>query len=134
MEPKQLRVEADKCHIMLNVPIYLTEATIPMLRKMFALICRYSYQNEQTIQDMEPCLSDILEDYKKIWANESLRFQEEYRDPKFHSKTREEAAAIRLRNDRLMKAAKLAKKDYERFQRIIDIWNETKTKYYIKEN
>lgn len=37
MEQKQLRVEADKCHMILNIPVYLTDATIPQLRKIVCI-------------------------------------------------------------------------------------------------
>ena len=135
MEQKQLKVEADKCHIILNIPVYLTDATIPQLRKMFALICRYGYQNEQTIQAINSSMSEILEHLKADWANKSRIFQTEYKYLTYdYSKTRKQAAAIRANNKSLMADVKSAKKTYERFQKIIALWNETKNKYNVKEN
>lgn len=135
MEQKQLRVEADKCHIVLNIPVYLTDATIPQLRKMFVLICRYSYQNEQTIRAIDASTSEILEHLKADWANKSRIFQTEYKDLTYdYNKTRKQAAAIRANNKSLMADFTSAKKTYERFQKIIALWNETKNKYNVKEN
>lgn len=131
MEQKQLRVEANKCHMILNVPVYLTDATIPQLRKMFALICRYSYQNEQTIQAIDASMPEILGHLKTDWANKSRIFQTEYKDPTYN-KTRKQAAAIRANNKSLMADVKSAKKTYERFQKIIALWNETKNKYHME--
>ena len=131
MEQKQLRVEADKCHMILNIPVYLTDATIPRLRKMFALICRYSYQNEQTIQAITAGMPEILEHLKADWAAKSRIFQTEYKDPTF-SRTKKQAAAIRANNKLLIADVKSAKKTYERFQKIIEIWNETKIKYHME--
>lgn len=131
MEQKQLRVEADKCHMVLNIPVYLTDATIPQLRKMFALICRHSYQNEQTIQAITAGMPEILEHLKADWAAKSRIFQTEYKDPTF-SRTKKRAAAIRANNKLLMAEVKSAKKTYERFQKIIAIWNETKIKYHME--
>lgn len=131
MEQKQLRVEADKCHIVLNIPVYLTDATIPQLRKMFVLICRYSYQNEQTIQAITTSMPEILEHLKADWTNKSRIFQTEYKDPTFN-RTKKQAAAIRIRNKSLMADVKSAKKTYERFQKIIAIWDETKIKYHME--
>ena len=131
MEQKQLRVEADKCHMILNIPVYLTDATIPQLRKMFALICRYSYQNEQTIQEVNESIVEILAHLKADWAAKSRIFQTEYKDPTF-SRTKKQAAAIRANNKSLMADVKSAKKTYERFQKIIAIWDETKIKYHME--
>ena len=131
MERKQLRVEADKCHIVLNIPVYLTDATIPQLRKMFALICRYSYQNEQTIQAIDASMPEILGHLEADWAAKSRIFQTEYKDPTF-SRTKKQAAAIRANNKSLMADVKSAKKTYERFQKIIAIWDETKIKYHME--
>ena len=131
MEQKQLRVEADKCHMILNIPVYLTDATIPQLRKMFALICRHSYQNEQTIQAITAGMPEILEHLKADWAAKSRIFQTEYKDPTF-SRTKKQAATIRANNKSLMADVKSAKKTYERFQKITAIWNETKIKYYME--
>ena len=131
MERKQLRVEADKCHIVLNIPVYLTDATIPQLRKMFALICRYSYQNEQTIQAIDASMPEILGHLKADWAAKSRIFQTEYKDPTF-SRTKKQAAAIRANNKSLMADVKSAKNTYERFQKIIAIWDETKIKYHME--
>lgn len=131
MEQKQLRVEADKCHMILNIPVYLTDATIPQLRKMFALICRHSYQNEQTIQAITAGMPEILEHLKVDWAAKSRIFQTEYKDPTF-SRTKKQAAAIRANNKLLIADVKSAKKTYERFQKIIEIWNETKIKYHME--
>lgn len=75
MEQKQLRVEADKCHMILNIPVYLTDAAIPQLRKMFTLICRHSYQNEQTIQAITAGMPEILEHLKADWAAKSRIFR-----------------------------------------------------------
>lgn len=131
MEQKQLRVEADKCHMILNIPVYLTDATIPQLRKMFALICRYSYQNEQTLQEVNESMVEILAHLKADWAAKSRIFQTEYKDPTF-SRTKKQAAAIRANNKSLMADVKSAKKTYERFQKIIAIWDETKIKYHME--
>ena len=131
MDRKQLRVEADKCHIVLNIPVYLTDATIPQLRKMFALICCYSYQNEQTIQALDASMPEILEHLKADWAAKSRIFQTEYKDPTF-SRTKKQAATIRANNKSLMADVKSAKKTYERFQKITAIWNETKIKYHME--
>lgn len=133
MERKQLRVEADKCHIVLNIPVCLTDATIPQLRKMFALICCYSYQNEQTIQAIDASMPEILGHLKADWANKSRIFQTEYKDLTYdYNKTRKQAAAIRANNKSLMADVKSAKKTYERFQKIIAIWDETKIKYHME--
>ena len=131
MEQKQLRVEADKCHMILNIPVYLTDATIPQLRKMFALICRHSYQNEQTIQAVNESMVEVLAHLKADWAAKSRIFQTEYKDPTF-SRTNKQAAAIRANNKSLMADVKSAKKTYERFQKIIAIWDETKIKYHME--
>lgn len=131
MEQKQLRVEADKCHMILNIPVYLTDATIPQLRKMFTLICRHSYQNEQTIQAVNESMMEILAHLKADWAAKSRIFQTEYKDPTFN-RTKKQAAAIRANNKSLMADVKSAKKTYERFQKIIGIWNETKIKYHME--
>ena len=131
MKQKQLRVEAGKCHIILNIPVYLTDATIPQLRKMFALICRHSYQNEQTLQEVNESMVEILAHLKADWAAKSRIFQTEYKDPTF-SRTKKQAAAIRANNKSLMADVKSAKKTYERFQKIIAIWDETKIKYHME--
>lgn len=131
MEQKQLRVEADKCHMILNIPVYLTDATIPQLRKMFTLICRHSYQNEQTIQAVNESMVEILAHLKADWAAKSRIFQTEYKDPTF-SRTKKQDAAIRANNKSLMADVKSAKKTYERFQKIVGIWNETKIKYHME--
>lgn len=131
MEQKQLRVEADKCHMILNIPVYLTDATIPQLRKMFTLICRHSYQNEQTIQAVNESMMEILAHLKADWAAKSRIFQTKYKDPTF-SRTKKQAAAIRANNKLLIADVKSAKKTYERFQKIIEIWNETKIKYHME--
>ena len=131
MEQKQLRVEADKCHMILNIPVYLTDATIPQLRKMFTLICRHSYQNEQTIQAVNESMVEILAHLKADWAAKSRIFQTEYKDPTF-SRTKKQAATIRANNKSLMADVKSAKKTYERFQKIVGIWNETKIKYHME--
>ena len=76
-------------------------------------------------------MPEILEHLKADWTNKSRIFQTEYKDPTFN-RTKKQAAAIRIRNKSLMADVKSSKKTYERFQKIIAIWDETKIKYHME--
>lgn len=78
-------------------------------------------------------MPEILGHLKADWANKSRIFQTEYKDLTYdYNKTRKQAAAIRANNKSLMADVKSAKKTYERFQKIIAIWDETKIKYHME--
>lgn len=49
MESTKVQLEFDRCRMILNLPNYLDDMGIRQIKKMFMLVHRYKYQNEQAI-------------------------------------------------------------------------------------
>lgn len=128
MELTKVQLEFDKCHVILNLPVYLEEAGIRQLKKMFTLICRYKYQNEQEISNLENYMKQHLDLLNADWREKSIIYQREYQNHKYVSSPKL-AAEMKRNNKRRENACWACKKKYERFQKIIGYWNEIKNKY-----
>lgn len=128
MDRSEIKIEAGKCHILLSIPAYFDECTIPKMKRMFVLIHRYNYQNEQAIKDLESCMKSYSDELNAIWGVESKAYQRNYRDPR-DARTKELAYPIKNNNEKLLNKVKRAKRQYDRFQKIIGYWNDIKVKY-----
>lgn len=129
MESTKVQLEFGKCHMILNLPVYLDDTTsIRQLKKMFTLIHRYKYQNEQAISDLENYMKHHLKDLKADWSEKSIIYQREYQHHAYISSPKI-AAEMKRNNKRRENACWACKKRYERFQKIIGYWNEIKNKY-----
>lgn len=115
--------------MILNLPVYLDDTTsIRQLKKMFTLIHRYKYQNEQAISDLENYMKQHLKDLKADWSEKSIIYQREYQHHAYISSPKI-AAEMKRNNKRRENACWACKKKYERFQKIIEYWDEIKNKY-----
>ena len=129
MQSTKVQLEFDKCHMVLNLPVYLDDATsIRQLKKMFTLIHRYKYQNEQAISDLESYMKQHLEDLEADWSEKSRIYQREYQHHAYILSPKI-AAEMKRNNKRRENACRACKKRYERFQKIIGYWDEIKSKY-----
>lgn len=101
----------------------LLEHDIRKQNKIWTLICKEGYRWPEII-----CL---LDQYIPEWVEEqkSIQFQREYRDPKC-IKDKKERRAIKGKNDSMLTALKIAKKDYERSCKVLKNYIELKEKYY----
>lgn len=129
MESTKVQLEFGKCHVILNLPVYLDDTTsIRQLKKMFTLIHRYKYQNEQAISDLENYMKQHLKGLKADWSEKSIIYQREYQDHQFVLSPKI-AAEMKRNNKRRENACWACKKKYERFQTVIRHWDEIKNKY-----
>lgn len=128
MELTKVQLEFDKCRMTLTLPVYLEIAGIRQIKKMFTLIHRYKYQNEQAISDLENCMKQHLDLLNADWREKSIIYQREYQNHKYVSSPKL-AAEMKRNNKRRENACWACKKKYERFQKIIGYWNEIKSKY-----
>lgn len=96
------------------------------------MIFEERYRNEETIQALNEYIPEMSIFLHEKWNEASLKYQNEYRDPTWflrqNPSLKKEVASIRAKNKRMLNAVKSAKKNYENFQKVIDTWNEAKTK------
>lgn len=126
MESTKVQLEFGKCHMILNLPNYLDDMGIRQIKKMFTLVHWYKYQNEQAMSDLEDYMKRHLKDLKADWSEKSLIYQREYQDHQFVLSPK---IAAEMNNKRRENACWACKKKYERFQKIIEYWDEIKNKY-----
>lgn len=117
MESTKVQLEFDRCHMILNLPNYLDDMGIRQIKKMFTLVHRYKYQNEQAMLDLEDYMKRHLKDLKADWSEKSIIYQREYQEE------------MKRNNKRRENACWACKKKYERLQKIIGYWDEIKNKY-----
>ncbi len=119
-----ITISADKfCAVI--YPDMLPEHAIPKLRKIFTLMFRFCWENEEAIQSMDEYISEIVPAAK----TDLDRAVCEYRTD-FGSKETSEAA--RAKNRKLSQAVGLAEHRYERWLKIQSAWNAVKQKYAEK--
>ena len=128
MESTKVQLEFDRCHMILNLPNYLDGMGIRQIKRVFVLIHRYKYQNEQAMSDLEDYMKRHLEDLKADWSEKSIIYQREYQDHQFVLSPKI-AAEMKRNNKRRENACWACKKKYERFQTVIRHWDEIKNKY-----
>lgn len=83
MESTKVQLEFDRCHMILNLPNYLDDMGIRQIKKMFTLVHRYKYQNEQAMSDLEDYMKRHLKDLKADWSEKSIIYQREYQNHQF---------------------------------------------------
>lgn len=128
MESTKVRLEFDRCRMILNLPNYLDDMGIRQIKKMFMMVHRYKYQNEQAMSDLEDYMKRHLKDLKADWSEKSIIYQREYQAHQFVLSPKI-AAEMKRNNKRRENSCWACKKKYERFQKIIEYWNEIKNKY-----
>jgi hypothetical protein len=69
--------------MILNLPNYLDDMGIRQIKKMFTLVHRYKYQNEQAMSDLEDYMKRHLKDLKADWSEKSIIYQREYQNHQF---------------------------------------------------
>lgn len=84
--------------------------------------------NEETVETLDEYIPEWVQAHKDGWRDASVAFQQKYRDPK-RGATKKEQAAIKRENDVLFAEVKRQKKAYERSEKILTIWTETKSRY-----
>lgn len=87
-----------------------------------------SPENERTVEVLDAYIPEWIQDLKGEWHDASVKFQQEYRDPK-RGTTKEKRDAIKRENDSLFRKVKQTKKSYERSEKILTIWTETRARY-----
>jgi len=109
----------------------LHELPITNIRKLFRLVFRYDWENEDAILTTGLYLEDIVPDSKRAWDDASARFQREWRKIEKPAGRRTKAqihaaAELKAHNDELTRTVKTCKAKYERWVKIQALWNDTK--------
>ena len=83
--------------------------------------------NEETVGVLDKFIPEWVTEHKDAWAKASKVFVTEYRDPKFSGTTG--MAFIKRENNLLHAEVKRQKKAYERSEKILTLWTDTKSRY-----
>ena len=134
MIQRSLEFKCHRCQINLNMPTAMEEMSIVNLRKFFKLMNEEYWRNEDSTRLFFSYIPEIQADLRDKWNEESLTFQNEYRDPRFDASgnyidEKTERDKRRNYNDKLSDRVKAAKARYERFQRRIPKLEELKEQY-----
>lgn len=126
-----LPVEYQKCHMTIRLPEFLKDCTLANKKKIFRMIFEERYRNEETIRILNEYIPEMDISLREKWHEASHKYQNEYRDPTWflrqNPNRKKEVISIKAKNKRMLNEVVSAKKDYERFQKVIDIWNKAKT-------
>ena len=125
------------CTITLKVPYALVHLPMPKLKKLIRIVgawCGWGEDdNREALRKLFDAVPIVRDDLKDQWDQGSLRFQREYRDPKFdsngHMREKMDREKVRYANKRLLEAVKQAKKDYESFLKKMAALEELKALY-----
>ena len=85
-------------------------------------------ENERTVEALDAYIPEWVQDNKAAWADASVTFQRQYKDPK-RGATKKERDAIKRENDSLFRKVKETKKSYERSEKVLTAWTEIKGRY-----
>lgn len=108
---------------------HLNSFTVADLRKLLNLLGGEHWNNREAVELLDSYLPEKIASTKELWRQAAYTYQDQYRLPdNYPPKRRRE---IKAANTRLINAVKSAKALHERWVKIRDIWNETKTKFKI---
>ena len=117
---------ADTFQAAIYLPM-LNEQTITNIRKLFRLMFRYDWENEEAIQITELYLQNAVEDTLQAWKVKSQECTDGYIDAKGPSvlglKRKDELKIIR-ENNRLLRAVKEAKRTHENWVKINSVFHQ----------
>ena len=85
--------------------------------------------NEETVAVLDAYIPEWVAEHKQGWADASKVFSNGYRDTKFMNASAKEKSAVKRENDRLYAEVKRQKKAYERSEKVLTAWTDTKTRY-----
>lgn len=127
-----MRFQQDTCQITLYLP-KIHELPLSNIRKLFSMMLSEPWNNEQAITDTGPYLEAAVEDSKAAWGEASKSYQHGWRhiEKPIRRQTKQEihaAAEIRANNEALIRAVKRTKAQYERWVKVLALWNDTKHK------
>ena len=132
MREQVIMIKWPSGHYHLYLPNALDNISITDLKKrVFAWLFKnlwVSPENERTVEALDAYIPEWIQGHKDEWKDASSKFQREYRDPK-RGATKEEQAAIKRENDALFSKVKKLKKSYERSEKVLTAWTETKSRY-----
>ena len=80
------------------------------------------------MEALDAYIPEWVQDNKAAWADASVAFQRQYKDPK-RGATKKERDAIKRENDSLFRKVKETKKSYERSEKVLTAWTEIKGRY-----
>ncbi len=124
-----ITISADKfCAVIF--PDKLPEHSITKLRKIFTLMFRFCWENEEDIQSMDEYISEIVPAAKADLDRAVCEYRTDFISLERVSK--KDAEAARAKNRKLSQAVGSAERRYERWLKIQSAWNAIKQKYVEK--
>ena len=105
----------------------LNELLVTNIRKLFRLVFRYDWENEEAIQITGLYAQNAVEDSLQAWKVKSQEYIDGYIDPKgplVSGLKREDKLIIIQENKRLQRAVKDAKRTHEQWVKINTIFHE----------
>lgn len=132
MDNTVIKFDMDCCHIELNCPYFLQHMTLAKLKKVFELMCKQSWRNEQAIDTTQQYIELCIAEAKAQWHEASSKYQNGYVDTKFrYGLTKPQKQSIEKENKRLLDTVKRTKTAYERMVKIQDLFNAVKQKFSV---
>ena len=105
----------------------LNELPVSNIRKLFRLVFRYDWENEDAILTTGLCIQNAVEDSPQAWKVKSQECIDGYIDvkgPRVHELKHEDKLKIIRENNRLLRAVKDAKSTHEKWVKINTIFHE----------
>ncbi len=118
--------------VTLILPIALEKLSINTQKKLYRLLCEnvsFPPENEETVRILDTYIPEWSEDCWSRWEEASKDFQEGWREPDPHKGPKEKNKSIRISNKYLTSDLKKTKAKYERSEKVLKAWTDTKRKY-----
>jgi len=108
-------------------PNMLPEHTITKLRKIFMLMFRYDYENQEAIRDMSEAINKAVATAKMDLDHAICEYRTGFVNPE-RCDSKKAAKAARAKNRKLLQVVRSAERYHERWQKIQSAWSATKQK------
>lgn len=121
-----MHLQADTFRATIYLP-RLNELPVTNIRKLFRLVFRYDWENEEVIQITGLYAQNAVEDSLQAWKVKSQECIDGYIDPKgplVSGLKREDKLIVIRENNRLQRAVKDAKRTHEQWVKINTIFHE----------
>ena len=133
MKPLQVSIRYPNGSMTLNLPVFLADLACEKIGKVFKLLFQNSYSiysaNGQSIETLDQFIPEWVKDCKNALTAAEVAKKLNWEDPKSYTK-RDQRAKVREKNEALTRDVNVAKRAYDKAQRVQALWDTSKQKYY----
>lgn len=118
-------VLVDRCTMQINLEPFFGSAPMPNIRKLFKYLFQEPWRNEETIKVLADYFPERTAKAKDAWGQASVEYTNGYVDTTLRwGIPPREKRAIERQNKNLLAKVKTAKRKYERWVKITDLYLE----------